>query len=49
MENETNKPSPSLRNIQIFLLVLIVLGIGLLFTQKMWVPDFVQFLIRQGF
>lgn len=40
-------PSPFLRAVQILLLVLIILGIGLLFTQKIWVPKVVAFLLNK--
>lgn len=33
--------------IRIFLLILIIIGIGLLFTQKMWVPRLVDVIISQ--
>src|SRR3989344_1226823 len=39
-------PSPFLRVVQISLLALILIGVGLLFTQKMWVPRLVEFLLR---
>ncbi len=34
-----------MRTIQIILLVLIIIGLGLLVTQKMWVPGLVQFIL----
>ncbi len=33
--------------IRIFLFVLIIIGLGLLFTQKKWVPNFVDYLISR--
>ena len=39
-------PSPFLKAIQIFLLVLIIIGIGLLVAQKLWVPKVVAYLLR---
>ncbi|MFA6270057.1 MAG: hypothetical protein WC657_02500 [Candidatus Paceibacterota bacterium] len=33
--------------VRIFLLVLIIIGIGLLSTQKMWVPKIVDFILRK--
>lgn len=39
-------PSPLLKAVQIFLLVLIILGIGLIFTQKLWVSYVVDYLIK---
>ena len=32
--------------IRIFLLVLIIIGIGLLFTQKTWVPKVVNYILE---
>ncbi|CAN5130770.1 hypothetical protein BH11PAT3_BH11PAT3_2070 [soil metagenome] len=42
----TYHPSRALKIIQIVLLVLIVIGIGLLATQKIWVPRLVQYLLK---
>ena len=39
-------PSPLLRGFQIFLLVLIVVGVGLLVTRNSWVPAFVEYLME---
>ncbi len=39
-------PSPLLRGFQIFLLTLIVIGIGLLLTQKLWVPKLIDFILN---
>jgi len=39
------QPSPLLKAIQIFLLILIIIGIGLLATQKMWVPKVVEYIL----
>lgn len=39
--------SPWLRAIQIFLLLLIALGLGLLVTQHLWVPKLVNFILSQ--
>lgn len=39
--------SPWMRSIQIFLLLLIALGLGLLATQKLWVPPLVNYLLQQ--
>ncbi|OHA85606.1 MAG: hypothetical protein A2408_00950 [Candidatus Yonathbacteria bacterium RIFOXYC1_FULL_52_10] len=41
-------PSPLLRGIQVVLLALILIGLGLLFTQDMWVPAFVDYLLTHG-
>jgi len=38
-------PSSFLKVIQIFLLVLIIVGIGLLATQKIWVPKLVEYIL----
>lgn len=35
------------RALQIVLLVLIVIGLGLLFTQKKWVPHVVNFILEK--
>ena len=40
------KPSRRLRIIQAILLTLIVIGIGLLLTQKMWVPKLVELILQ---
>ncbi len=40
------KPSPLLRSFQVLLLVLIVIGLGLLLTQKIWVPKVVEFIMQ---
>src|SRR3989344_3538032 len=34
-----------MRSIQIFLLILIIIGLGLIFTQKIWVPKLVDKII----
>lgn len=39
-------PSPLLIAIQVFLLNLIIIGIVLLVTQKLWVPKLVQYILR---
>ncbi len=39
--------NPWMRSIQIFLLILIALGLGLLVTQNMWVPPLVDFILLQ--
>ena len=39
-------PSPFMRAVQIFLLVLILIGIGLLVTQKLWVPKLVEYILN---
>ncbi len=41
--------TPLLRGIQIILLILIVIGITLLSTQKMWLPSLTNFLLTKGF
>lgn len=35
-----------MKAIRIFLLILIIIGIGLLFTQKSWVPNFVDWILK---
>ncbi len=43
-------PSPLLRAVQIFLLVLIIIGVILLATQAMWVPKVVDYILKsQGY
>ena len=37
--------SPIVRAVRIVLLILIIIGIGLLFTQDKWVPVLVQYLL----
>jgi len=39
-------PTPVMVAIQIFLLILIIVGIVLLFTQDAWVPQVVDFLLK---
>ncbi len=39
--------SPWMRSIQIFLLLMIALGLGLLVTQKLWVLTLVDFILLQ--
>lgn len=36
-----------MKTIQIILLVIIIIGIGLIFTQKYWVSPLVDFILRQ--
>ena len=38
--------SPFMRGVQIFLLILIIIGIGLLCTQKYWVPSLVDYILK---
>jgi len=33
-----------MNKLQIFLLILIITGLGLIFTQKLWVPGLVDFI-----
>lgn len=37
-----------IKKIQIILLVLIIIGIGLLYTQKYWVDPLVNFILQQS-
>jgi hypothetical protein len=37
--------SPAIKRLRIILLVLIVVGIALLFTQKFWVPRLVDYIL----
>ena len=39
-------PTPLLKAVQVFLLILIILGIGLIITQKMWVPSVVTYMLK---
>lgn len=41
-------PSPLLRAFQIFLLILIIIGIILLCTQNFWVPKLVNYILAQN-
>jgi len=43
---EDYEPSPILRAVQIFLLILIIAGVGLLLTQKIWVPKLVAYILK---
>ncbi len=43
---EKYHPTPLLKAVQVFLLILIVLGIGLIITQKMWVPSVVTYILK---
>lgn len=38
---------PVIRAVRIFLLILIVIGLGLLATQNFWVPKLVDFILLQ--
>lgn len=42
-------PSKFIRIIQIFLLILIIIGIGLLLTQNIWVPKLVDFILKNNY
>ncbi len=46
-EGEQCCRNPWMRSIQIFLLLMIALGLGLLVTQKLWVPTVVEFILLQ--
>jgi hypothetical protein len=39
-------PSKALKAFQIFLLILIIIGVTLLFTQKIWVPKIVGYIMK---
>ena len=39
-------PSPLMRGIQIFLLILIIIGIILLCNQDVWVPKVVDYILK---
>lgn len=39
-------PSYILKCVQIFLSILIIMGIALIFTQKMWVPNVVEYILE---
>lgn len=47
LQKDGYHPSVLMRTIQIILLILIVVGIVLLSTQKMWVPGLVQYIIEK--
>ena len=42
------RPSPMLRAVQYVLLTLIVIGVVLLATQRMWVPKVVEYILARG-
>ena len=42
LEDNSN---PFIRGFRIFLLILIVIGIALIFTQNLWVPTLVDFIL----
>ena len=46
-QHEGYHPSPFLRFVQIFLLILIVIGVVLLSTQSIWVPKVVSYIIEK--
>ena len=43
---ENYHPTSLMRAIQVFLLVLIVVGVGLLLTQKTWVPKVTTYILQ---
>jgi len=43
---EDYRPSPALKAFQIFLLILIVIGITLIITRDSWVPKLVEYILR---
>lgn len=45
LKNLEDNSSPFIRGLRIFLLVLIVIGIGLIFTQNLWVPKLVDYIL----
>jgi heat shock protein HslJ len=45
-KREDYHPSPALRAFQVFLLILIILGLALIATQKLWVPKLVERLVK---
>ncbi len=47
IKKEGYHPTPLLRGVQIFLLLLIVIGVGLLATQKFWLPGLVEYIIEK--
>lgn len=47
MWNKNYHPTPFIRFVQIFLLILIILGLGLLFTQHIWVPKLVGYILAK--
>jgi len=38
--------SKTVRAVQVFLLILIIIGVGLLLTQKVWVPKVVNYILK---
>lgn len=47
-KKEDYRPSPELKAFQIFLLVLIIIGVALLITRDTWVPKLVDYILLQG-
>ena len=45
-KKEDYHPSPALKAFQVFLLILIVVGIALLVTRDSWVPKLVEYILR---
>lgn len=46
-KKEGYRPSPLLRAIQIILLILIVIGVALLATQRFWLPSLVEYILEK--
>jgi len=44
--NSAYRPTPFIRTIQIILLILIIIGVGLLATEKLWVPKLVNYMLK---
>lgn len=42
-------PTPLMRGIQIFLLILILIGVALIVTQDLWVPSLVDFILKYSY
>ena len=47
-KKEDYHPSRALKAFQIFLLVLIIIGITLIITRDSWVPKLVDYILLQG-
>ena len=46
LKSNEYRPSMLLKSVQVVLLALIIVGIGLLGTQKFWVPHVVEYILE---
>lgn len=45
LKNLEDNSNPFIRGLRIFLLILIIIGIALIFTQNLWVPTLVDYIL----